>query len=568
MSKLNVFFTILSAGVFALLSTGCGGGGSSSEPKTVDLTVSVNSSGSQKKAKLAKDVSVTEVKGILLSDDSVVEAELDADGNFVMNVPEGSDVRIIATIKNENGSEFNFESFVNDATESDQVVDEDSTRVSTLILSESVNNETTLKDLLAQENDVVEDLREFLKSYDNRDFLTEILASADSKESLENIKARIEAALLKLKEAIRLLAIFEERLDQFEGSLDVIKIDILTVDDIADADTEKEDDLINEFLVRSGDISSIAAGEPNKESDLDISVNEDGSVSVVRDGEVSTTDPVLSRGKLSGRFVACSEDTLTIGTSRTSDTSNTDATIAVDFYISKDMTDLIALVKTFAVDDKLTVVYVVEEEVKVLKAIYAEGYLNGTLAAITKTSVTITLADGTSVEMPLETYEKIIVPLPFETAKRNRSEESTDPIFETVDDETVSTTGIEVNDLTVLDELVDNTEFDVVSDEIKIGDLVIVHWKVSSNVKVATGIFLDKPESFGDPISVDGTRPVSEEDVKDDATDVDTDPVGEGKEDDLLISAKPIYQDIKGDITNGDTDPIREDKDGGITVMK
>ena len=56
----------------------------------------------------------------------------------------------------------------------------------------------------------------------------------------------------------------------------------------------------------------------------------------------------------------------------------------------------------------------------------------------------------------------------------------------------------------------DHDEIEVEAKVLAIGDAVIVHWKIVENVKVATGVFPDKPQSFDDPIiSVDGSRQTS-----------------------------------------------------------
>ena len=70
MGSKKLFYSIFGAAAIGLLSTGCGG---SSGSKTVDLTVSVPTAGSAKKGKHHKEVSVTEVKGVLLSDGTEVE---------------------------------------------------------------------------------------------------------------------------------------------------------------------------------------------------------------------------------------------------------------------------------------------------------------------------------------------------------------------------------------------------------------------------------------------------------------------------------------------------------------
>ena len=147
----QVWLSILCAISIAFISTGCGGGGSSG-PKMVDLTVTVPATGTLKKGKFAKTVSIADVKGVVLADGTEVSGE-EEEGTFTIRVPEGSDVHIQATITDENGSEFTFESFVNDASESDQVVDEDSTRVANLLVYDGVKNNTSIKDLLLSEND-------------------------------------------------------------------------------------------------------------------------------------------------------------------------------------------------------------------------------------------------------------------------------------------------------------------------------------------------------------------------------------------------------------------------------
>jgi hypothetical protein len=177
----------------------------------------------------------------------------------------------------------------------------------------------------------------------------------------------------------------------------------------------------------------------------------------------------------------------------------------VVFSFSSERTDLTALVKTLRVDDKIVVRYSEVEGKKILKGIRGEGFLSGKLTAYSKTSISITLADGSVVEMPLKS-EKRIVPMPQDTAKSNKAESSDDPILQ-VDSE------IETNDISVLSELEDNNEIEVDSEGVAIGDAVIVHWKIVENVKVASGVFPDKPRLIEHPIvSTIGSRQTTTDD--------------------------------------------------------
>ena len=503
MGNRKMFFSLLSAAAIGLLSTGCGG---SSGTKTVDLTVSVPTTVTAKKGKHHKEISVAEVKGVLLEDGTEVEGTEDADGNFIVKVPEGSDVRILATIQNENGSEITFESFVNDATESDQVVDEDTTRVATLILSEGESNAISVKELLAQEQDVIAEMNALLESFNNRDYLNEVIDSAGSEESIEDLKERLENAIEKLKRISRLLAAFDERLAQFENSTEPVKFDELTEDDVKDDEDEDEsedDDFVKEFIVREPGVQSIAIGEEFEGRDVEVYINDDGSISIERGDEMTTTDPVLSRGGVSGRFVSGSEEGFTISVKKDGTVLN------VDFTFAAEAADLMALVKTFTEGDEIVVTYTAVEGNNVAKAIYAEGFLTGTLTALTKTSVTITLVDGTSVELPIKTEdEKVIIPLPLETAKKYMlvaDEPGIEPVEEVTED-VMEITSEEEFDVSVLSELEDNNTFEINISDVKVGDQVILHWQIENNVKVVSGIFLDEPISIDDPI-LDETRP-------------------------------------------------------------
>ena len=475
-----------------------------------------------------------------------------------------------------------FECFVNDAAESNQVVDEDSTRVATLVLSEGEANALSVKELLAQEEDVIAEMNALLESFNNRDYLNEVIDSASSEESIEELKDRLEDAIEKLKRISRLLEAFDERLEQFENSTEPVKFDELTEDDIKgeeddEDESEEDDDFVNEFLVREPGIQSIAVGEEFEGRDVDVYINDDGSISIERGDEMTTTDPVLSRGGVSGRFVSGSEEGFTISVKKDG------AVLNVDFTFAAEAAELIALVKTFTEGDEIVVTYTAVEGNNVVKAIYAEGFLVGTLTALSKTSVTITLADGTSVELPLKTEdEKLIISLPPETEKKFMlvsDEPGIEPVEELTDEELAVTTDIvEITseneiDVSVLGELEDNYTFEIYNSEVKVGDQVILHWQIENNIKVVSGIFLDEPISIDDPIlEVEDTRPtILDDDIKDDdITGGDTDPINEdGKDIDPAIMAKPTYQDEKGDLTDGDTDPILDGgKGGNITVMK
>lgn len=398
---IGVIILVISSSV---LLTGCGG---SSGTKTVDLTVTVPTTTSQKKGKHSKKISVSKVKGILLSDGSEVEGTEDGNGNFTVKVPKGSDVHIVATVTNENGSEINFESFVNDAEESEHSVDEDSTRVALLVLNEGIDNQESVKDLLEDnDRDVVKEMSEFLHSFDNRDLLNEIIEASNSQESLEAIRARIETSVEKIKHLHRLLALIDERLNQFENGTEVIKLDILDESDIKDHDdesgddSEEEDDLINEFVVRHHGIKDIAAGNDSSENDVEVSLNDDGSISVARGEEHSTSDGLVDKGRVSGRFVSGRVNGLTVGVKREGIVTN------VEFSFSAENALLVALVAKLQVDEKIAITYTEVEGVKTVKSIFGEGLLTGTLTALTTTEVTLTLANGSTVTLPLKKHKR------------------------------------------------------------------------------------------------------------------------------------------------------------------
>ena len=173
MLKLNLISSFVWAALVAFIFSACGGGSSN---KMVDLTVTVPTAGIQKKGKNAKSITVSKVKGTILNDGKEVEGEESANGNYTVQVPEGSDVHLVATITDENGSEINFECLVNDAKESEQSVDEDSTRVALLVLNEVVDSGSSVKDLLEdKDRDVVKEMSEYLQSFDNRDLINEII---------------------------------------------------------------------------------------------------------------------------------------------------------------------------------------------------------------------------------------------------------------------------------------------------------------------------------------------------------------------------------------------------------
>ena len=493
MSNKKALQSILWAASIALLSTACGGGSGSG---TVDLTVKVPTTSQQKKGKSSKNISVEKVKGVVLDDGTEVEG-VESNGEYTVKVPEGSDVHIVATVKNEDGSECDFECFVNDATESDQVVDEDSTRVASLVISEGVTNDTPLKELLGREKDIIKEMADLLKSFDSRDSLNDVLDSSGSNENLTSIAKRLEAAIKKLNHLSRLLALLDKRFAQFENGGAGVKIHELEEDDIKNLevnDTEESDDNnLEEFIARPNGVRGIAVGEPNDESDLDLSLNDDGSVSVERGDHASTTPSLSSKGRMSGHFLSGRTDGLTIKVKREGVIKE------VVFSFSSERTDLTALVKTLRVGDKIVVRYSEVEDKKIVKGIRGEGFLSGKLTAYSKTSVSITLADGSVVEMPIRAKKKTF-PLPQETGKGNKAESNDDPILQ-VDSE------VETNDISVLSELEDNDEIEVDSEGVAIGDAVIVHWKIVENVKVASGVFPDKPRLIERPIvSTIGSR--------------------------------------------------------------
>ncbi len=568
----QVWGSIFCAIAIAFVSAGCGGGGSSSQ-KMVDLTVSVPTAGTLKKGKNSKTVSITDVKGVVLADETEVNGK-ENDGTFIISVPEGSDVHIQATITDENGSEFTFESFVNDASESEQIVDEDSTRVANLLVYEGVKNNTSIKDLLLSENDVIGDWKELLVSFQNRDALNELLENAESEESVDDLANKVADLIAELKEINRILAIFENRLELFASSNDVIKIGALSEVDVVSSttDDESDSDVINEFLVRPAGVKGIAAGETTG-ADVDatrstVYINEDGSVSVERDGESSTTDSILTKDRFSGHFLSYSEAVLVIGVKHRGSVTKE------EFYISEDSKDLIALVESFQEGDSIAITYTEDDAAKrVVKAIFAEGFLSGKLTELSKTSVTIELSNGTTVTMPIKDYsDKIIftlppesetskinpivrmpvegnpivrmpvetettiksgkdnvtvrmpfegnpiVRMPVEGAKKPKPDaESTDPIFET-------TTGVETTDGDIEVLTIDGEELiEIENSDVKIGDLVIIHWKVIENVKFSIAIYPDLPISIDDPIAeIESTRPISEDtgDVKEEDSEL------------------------------------------------
>lgn len=405
MLKLNFISSIVWAVLVAFTLTACGGGSSN---KTVDLIVTVPTAEIQKKSKNGKSVSVSKVKGTILKDGNEVEGQETSNGNYIVKVPEGSDVHLVATVTDENGSEINFECLVNDAKESEQSVDEDSTRVALLVLNEVVDSDSSIKDLLEdKDRDVVKEMSEFLQSFDNRDLINEIIEASNSQESLEAIRERIESSVEKIKHLNRLLALIDERIEQFENGTEVVKIDVLDESDIEEHESESEedededeDDLINEFVVRHHGIKDIASGRGSSDHDIDVSINENGSISVARGDDHSTSDELVDRGRVSGRFVSGRADGLTIGVKREGVVSN------VDFSFASDNATLVALVGKLQVDEKIAITYAEAAGVKTVKSIFGEGLLTGTLTALTSTEVTLTLENGSSITLPLKKHKR------------------------------------------------------------------------------------------------------------------------------------------------------------------
>lgn len=529
-------FCIIAIG---FLSTGCGGGSSSAQ-KTVDLTVMVPTTGTLQKGKSLKTVSILSVKGKILADDKEVNAKENGE-NFVIKVPEGADVHIQATITDENGSEFTFECYVDNATESTQVVDEDSTRVANLLVYDGVKNNSSVKDLLLSDRDVIGDWKIALASFQSRDAVNDLLENSNSEESVDALAVRVENLISELKEINRILAIFEGRLEAFANSNDVIKFGAFSEVDVhSNVTTDEGDtDVINEFLARPAGVKNIAAGESTSAvaaiTRPSVFINEDGTISVEKDGEFSTTDSVLTKDRLSGSFLGFSESVLVIAVKQKGSVAKE------DFYISTDDKVLTALAESFVEGDSITVSFTENDKgEKVAKSIFAEGFLSGKLTELSKTSVTIELSNGSSVTLPIKRYsDKIIfimppefesakispiVKMPFETdptvrmpfdgeKKPKPDVESTDPIFETTTIEE-STEGDNEVSITNTDEI-----FETISVDVKIGDLVIIHWKIIENVKYSVAIYPDLPISIDDPINeTESSGPIKEGDevTKDD----------------------------------------------------
>ncbi|PCJ58164.1 MAG: hypothetical protein COA79_14185 [Planctomycetota bacterium] len=482
-----------------LALTACGGSGSDSSGD-IDLKISVpTTSTSQKTSKITESFDVDEVTVVNLDNNEELTAEKDGDV-YVVTVPGNADIHIRVRIRNANGNLMTFEKYVDDVDKSDHDINEDTTKIAALLVKESSDTDKPIKDLLRGENDVIRDIVKDLEDISSRDFINHITEASANTDSIDNASEEIAKALQRLEALQEVLAKLEERINSFENG-ENINHDVLNEQDV-ESDGKFGDDIDGDFLaenlVRPHDADDFAErGEmiipengPRGPILIIIEIDADGNLIIVRGEESRDLGLRIPKNHLKGKFLEVNDNKLIV------QIRSNEGDGKVELIIPNDNTSLVEALGYLSEGSHIGVSYKEEDEVKIVKKVFAEGKTHGVLKELTDSSITLTLEDGSEVTFKKHIRE-VVIPIDPQPTLPEIIEDAISPNSElTQNGKKRSEDGVSI-DRPDIDEAIAISHFRP-EFNFAVGDEIAVHWIIEGNQILVMGVFPTRKEDPSD----------------------------------------------------------------------